>query len=139
VIVAVSDTTPLIHLAAIDSLGLLSVVDTLLIPATVRADLDAGGVPDGLADVPHELVAVEEGTVVPDDDLDAGGTAALVIASGTRYFSPTTSTHDAPRRRPTSRSTAPSVSSFSRTLAARSTGRPPSTGCGPSRSTRVCS
>jgi hypothetical protein len=89
---------------------------------------------------PVELLSrVQEGTVVPDDDLDAGGTAALVIASGPRYFSPTTSEPDAPRRRPTSRSTAPSVSSFSRTLAARSTGRPPSTGCERSRPRRVCS
>lgn len=79
-IVAVSDTGPLIHLAAIDSLGLLSAVDTLPIPEAVRAELDAGGVPDELADIPHELVAAEEGAVVPDDDLDAGETAALAIA-----------------------------------------------------------
>jgi predicted nucleic acid-binding protein len=81
VIVAVSDTGPLIHLAAIDSLGLLSVVDTLLVPEAVRAELDAGGVPDELTDVPHELVAAAEDAVVPDHDLDAGETAALAIAT----------------------------------------------------------
>lgn len=80
-IVAVSDTGPLIHLAAIDSLGLLSVVDTLLVPEAVRAELDAGGAPDELADVPHELVAAAEDAVVPDHDLDAGETAALAIAT----------------------------------------------------------
>jgi predicted nucleic acid-binding protein len=79
VIVAVSDAGPLIHLAAIDSLDLLSVVDTLLVPDTVWAELDAGGVPDGLADVPHERVEAEKDTAV-SKGLDAGETAALAIA-----------------------------------------------------------
>jgi hypothetical protein len=44
---AVSDAGPLIHLAEIDSLELLSRFDTLLVPETVYEEVDVGGVPDG--------------------------------------------------------------------------------------------
>ncbi|WP_254663168.1 hypothetical protein [Haladaptatus sp. W1] len=44
-IVAVADTGPLIHLAEIDALDLLTAIDELLIPETVYAELEEGGVP----------------------------------------------------------------------------------------------
>ena len=52
---AVSDAGPLIHLADIDSLELLSAFDTLLIPETVYEEIESGGVPDGFADLSYEL------------------------------------------------------------------------------------
>ncbi|PAU84350.1 nucleic acid-binding protein [Halorubrum salipaludis] len=67
------------HLAEIDSLGLLSVFDGLLVPETVYAEIEAGGVPPGLADVSYELVetdAEEKKT----GDLDVGESAAISIA-----------------------------------------------------------
>ena len=44
---AVSDAGPLIHLAEIDSLELLSAFDMLLIPETVDDGIKRGGIPDG--------------------------------------------------------------------------------------------
>ncbi|MFB9808614.1 hypothetical protein ACFFQF_27255 [Haladaptatus pallidirubidus] len=41
-IVAVADTGPLIHLAEIDALDLLTAIDELLIPETVYAELEEG-------------------------------------------------------------------------------------------------
>jgi predicted nucleic acid-binding protein len=52
---AVSDAGPLIHLADIDSLELLSAFDTLLSPETVYEEIESGGVPDGFADLSYEL------------------------------------------------------------------------------------
>jgi len=54
---AVSDTGPLIHLAEIDSLELLSAFETLLIPETVYEEVEAGGVPDGISNISYELVS----------------------------------------------------------------------------------
>ncbi|PSQ28369.1 hypothetical protein BRD03_03215 [Halobacteriales archaeon QS_9_68_17] len=51
---AVSDAGPLVHLAEIESLGLLSAFDTLLTPATVYEAIERGGVPDGLSYEPVE-------------------------------------------------------------------------------------
>ena len=48
---AVSDAGPLIHLAEIDSVELLSTFDTLLVPEAVYREVEVGGVPDGLADL----------------------------------------------------------------------------------------
>ena len=76
---AVSDTGPLIHLAEIDSLGLLSTFDTLLVPETVYEEVDAGGVPEGLADLSYELVEADESRIGAEE-LDAGERAALTIA-----------------------------------------------------------
>nr|WP_246308296.1 hypothetical protein [Halosimplex rubrum] len=76
---AVSDAGPLIHLTEIDSLELFSTFDTLLIPETVYEEVDAGGIPDGLADLSYELVEVDESRI-GDEELDAGERAALAIA-----------------------------------------------------------
>lgn len=51
---AVSDAGPLVHLAEIESLELLSAFDTLLTPATVYEAIERGGVPDGLSYEPVE-------------------------------------------------------------------------------------
>ena len=76
---AVSDAGPLIHLAEIDSLELLSTVDTLLVPETVYEEVDAGGVPDGLADLSYEFDEAD-GCRIGAEKLDAGERAALAIA-----------------------------------------------------------
>lgn len=76
---AVSDSGPLIHLAEIDSLGLLSVFDELLVPETVYVEIEAGGVPTGLDDVSYELVEAD-GDAKRPDDLDAGESAAITVA-----------------------------------------------------------
>jgi predicted nucleic acid-binding protein len=76
---AVSDAGPLIHLAEIDSLELFSTFDTLLVPETVYKEVDAGGVPDGLADLSYELVEADESRV-GSEELDAGERAAIAVA-----------------------------------------------------------
>ena len=76
---AVSDAGPLIHLAEIDSLELLSTFDTLLVPETVYEEIDAGGVPDGLAGLSYELVEAEESRIRAEK-LDAGERAAIAVA-----------------------------------------------------------
>lgn len=76
---AVSDAGPLIHLAEIDSLALLSTVGELCIPATVYEELELGGVPEGLSEITYELVDAD--TVhETDGDLDRGERAALAVA-----------------------------------------------------------
>lgn len=76
---AVSDAGPLIHLAEIDSLELLSAFDTLLIPETVYEEVETGGVPDGISNLPYELVSVT-GERFGSEELDAGERAALAVA-----------------------------------------------------------
>ena len=76
---AVLDAGPLIHLAEIGSLELLSTCDTLLVPETVHEEVDAGGVPDGLADRSYELVEVDESRIEAEK-LDAGERAAIAVA-----------------------------------------------------------
>jgi predicted nucleic acid-binding protein len=76
---AVSDARPPIHLAEIDSLELLATFDTLLVPETVYDEIDAGGVPDGLADLSYELVEADESRV-GTEELDAGERAASAVA-----------------------------------------------------------
>lgn len=76
---AVSDTGPLIHLAEIDSLELLSAFDRLYVPEPVYRELERGGVPDGLPVLSFERVVPEE--LLPQtDELDAGERAALAVA-----------------------------------------------------------
>lgn len=75
---AVADAGPLIHLAEIDALDCLSVFDTLCIPETVYAELAAGSVPSGLADLAVERVETGDGDDFPE--LDPGERAALAIA-----------------------------------------------------------
>ena len=77
---AVADTGPLIHLAEVDALSLLSTIDDLLVPKTVHDELDIGGVPNELDDLKYALVDVtldERET----DRLDPGETAALAVAA----------------------------------------------------------
>jgi len=76
---AVSDAGPLIHLAEIDSLELLSTFDTLLVPEAVYTEVEVGGVPDGLADLSYELVEADESRA-GDGELDAGERAAISVA-----------------------------------------------------------
>jgi len=76
---AVSDAGPLIHLAEIDSLELLSTFDTLLVPETVYKEVDAGGVPAGLGDLSYELVETDESRIGAEK-LDAGERAAIAVA-----------------------------------------------------------
>ena len=70
---------PLIHLAEIDSLELLSTFDTLLVPETVYEEVDAGGIPDGLVDLPYESVEADESRIGAEE-LDAGERAAIAVA-----------------------------------------------------------
>jgi len=76
---AVSDAGPLIHLAEIGSFELLSAFDTVLVPETVYEEVDAGGVPDGLADLSYELVEADESRI-GTKELDAGERAAIAVA-----------------------------------------------------------
>ena len=76
---AVSDAGPLIHLAEIGSLELLSAFDTLLVPETVYEEVEAGGVPAGMADLSYELVEADE-SKVGVEELDAGERAAIAVA-----------------------------------------------------------
>ncbi|ACV47491.1 MULTISPECIES: hypothetical protein [Halomicrobium] len=76
---AVSDAGPLIHLAEIDSLDLLSAFDRLLIPETVYEEVETGGVPEGVSEFSYELVEADE-TRVTSEELDAGERAALAVA-----------------------------------------------------------
>jgi predicted nucleic acid-binding protein len=76
---AVSDAGPLIHLAEIDSLELLSTFDTLLVPEAVYKELEAGGVPEGLTDLSYERVETDESRV-GTEELDAGERAAIAVA-----------------------------------------------------------
>jgi len=76
---AVSDAGPLIHLAEIDSLELLATFDTLLVPETGYEEIEAGGVPDRLADLSYELVDAD-GIRVGAEELDAGERAAIAVA-----------------------------------------------------------
>ena len=76
---AVSDAGPLIHLAEIDSLELLTTFDTLLVSEMVYKEVDAGGVSDGLSDLSYELVEANESRV-ETEELDAGERAAIAVA-----------------------------------------------------------
>jgi predicted nucleic acid-binding protein len=76
---AVTDAGPLIHLAEIDSLELLSAFDTLLIPETVYGEIEAGGLPEGILDLPYELVEADAHRSGVEE-LDAGERAAIAVA-----------------------------------------------------------
>lgn len=76
---AVLDTGPLIHLAEIGSLSLLSAFDRLYVPETVYEELEASGVPDGLSDLAYELVAPNE-ALAEAAELDPGERAVLTAA-----------------------------------------------------------
>lgn len=76
---AVADTGPLIHLAEIDSLELLSAFDSLYIPETVYAELEAGGVPISLNEIEYEHVVPSESRS-HSTELDSGEAAAILVA-----------------------------------------------------------
>ena len=76
---AVSDAGPLIHLAEIGSLTLLSAFDRLYVPKTVYEELERGGAPAGLTDVRYELVEADAGQDNADE-LHAGESSALAVA-----------------------------------------------------------
>ena len=78
-ITAVSDAGPLIHLAEIDSLGLLSAFETLLIPKTVYEEVERGGVPTGMVDTEYELTEADDDRIATGE-LNAGERAALAVA-----------------------------------------------------------
>lgn len=80
-IVAVTDTGPLIHLAEINSLSLFAVLDEVLMPATVYDELQAGGLPSELDTIDYELVEANDESAWVDSDLDAGEVASLTVAS----------------------------------------------------------
>jgi len=79
-VTAVSDAGPLIHLAEIDSLELLSAFGALLIPSTVYQELEAGGVPNGFQELSYDLVHASENRM-QSEQLDAGERAALAVSA----------------------------------------------------------
>lgn len=80
-IVAVADTGPLIHLAEIDSLALLSLIDQLYVPRIVFDELEAGGIPAGFSALEYTAVDADTAsTDTPDHELDPDETAALAVA-----------------------------------------------------------
>ena len=76
---AVADAGPLIHLAEIDSLTLLSVLHDRYVPETVYEEIAAGGVPSEMEALSYERVT-PGGTRVGKPELDAGEQAALAVA-----------------------------------------------------------
>lgn len=76
---AVADAGPLIHLAEVDSLALLSVVDDLLVPQTVYDELQADGLPRGLEAVASDIVESPDELEVTSA-LDPGERAAIEVA-----------------------------------------------------------
>ena len=76
-VVAVTDTGPIIHLAEIDSLALLSLVDRLFVPEAVYGELEAGGVPEGIDEIDYVVVNVDSERI---GDLDSGESEALTLA-----------------------------------------------------------
>lgn len=118
-IVAVADAGPIIHLAEIDAISLLEIVDELFVPETVRDELTAGGLPRGFCDLTFETVAAEGTGRGFEAGLDEGEAAALAVATGCDAV---VFTDDLARGRPPrnqgSTFTAPSASSRSRSTVA---------------------
>nr|WP_255666488.1 nucleic acid-binding protein [Haladaptatus sp. DYF46] len=69
----------MIHLAEIDALDLLTAIDELLIPETVYAELEEGGVPPEFSNHEWERIAVSK-PLDSGAELDAGERAALAVA-----------------------------------------------------------
>ena len=69
---------PIIHLDQIDSLQLLSVFDSVVVPETVYKELSAGEIPENLGNLEYEIRTAEGDTVY--EGLDKGETAALQLA-----------------------------------------------------------
>ncbi|MFB6308989.1 MAG: nucleic acid-binding protein [Haloarculaceae archaeon] len=77
---AVADAGPLIHLAEVDAIDLLSTFDTLLVPEQVYSEIERGGVPDSLSGLSYDVVTADSKEVAPDS-LDPGERSALSVAS----------------------------------------------------------
>ena len=75
---AVLDAAPLIHLNRIDSLNLLSIFNSLIIPKKVHEEISAGETPSELEKHEYEIVEAEDKKVF--EKLDEGETSALSIA-----------------------------------------------------------
>ncbi|MBP1987556.1 nucleic acid-binding protein [Halolamina salifodinae] len=80
-IVAVTDAGPLIHLGEIDSLELPEVIDELVVPESVRRELEAGGAPGGFDDRSVEVATAGGDESWVEAGLDAGEAAALAVAA----------------------------------------------------------
>jgi predicted nucleic acid-binding protein len=76
--ITVVDAGPIIHLDQIDSLQLLSVFDSVVVPETVYKELSAGEIPENLGNLEYEIRTAEGDTVY--EGLDKGETAALQLA-----------------------------------------------------------
>lgn len=116
----VADTGPLIHLGDADALDLLDQFETLVLPETVFAELQAGEVPAGVQRLDYERrpISVDDETW---PTLDPGETAALELC---RRLDGMLVTDDLDARQglPTtaSKSTGPSASSWPHTQATES-------------------
>jgi len=78
-ITVVTDTAPVLHLAEIDTLDLLSLADELYVPETVYNELEAGGVPDQLEAIEYTRLRADIG-LAAHTELDAGESAAMALA-----------------------------------------------------------
>jgi predicted nucleic acid-binding protein len=76
---AVADTGPLIHLAAIDSLSLLSTVEQLYLPQVVVNEFAAGNGVAALAELGYDTVDADT-EHLQDEPIDDGERAALAVA-----------------------------------------------------------
>lgn len=78
-LVGVADAGPLLHLAQVDALRLLSTFDDLLVPETVMEEVSVGGPPAGLDELSHEVVTAGDPPGAAAE-LDPGESAALTVA-----------------------------------------------------------
>ncbi|MFB6270553.1 MAG: nucleic acid-binding protein [Halobacterium sp.] len=76
---AVSDAGPLIHLAEVDAVELLSLLEDLYVPEAVVSELEAGTVAESVDDLEWTVVTPAEETL-EGADLDAGELAAIAAA-----------------------------------------------------------
>jgi predicted nucleic acid-binding protein len=79
-LVAVADTGPIIHLAEVDALELLSLLDRLYVPEAVREELTEGTLPAGFDALEYTLGTPDNVTAI-ESSLDPGETAAIAIAA----------------------------------------------------------
>jgi len=75
----VADTGPLIHLEQADALSLLELTGAILVPKTVRDELERG--PTDVSGLDCSTVRVDTDTASAYRHLDPGETAALVVCT----------------------------------------------------------
>lgn len=78
-LVTVADAGPIIHLAEIEALEILTEVDQLYLPETVYRELETGGLPDDLDGIEYELIS-PDATSIEGEQLDPGEASALVVS-----------------------------------------------------------